>query len=61
LGWRGIVVAAASLAVAAVFAVYLWRKIGGTTGDTFGAVCELAETVPAIVMALGPITAGGEP
>jgi adenosylcobinamide-GDP ribazoletransferase len=61
LGRRGIAVAVASLAVAAVFAVYLWRKIGGTTGDTFGAVCELAEAVPAIVMALGTVTAGGEP
>jgi adenosylcobinamide-GDP ribazoletransferase len=58
LAWRGITVWVASMAVAAVLAVYLWRKIGGTTGDTFGAVCELVEVVPALVMALGSAEAG---
>jgi adenosylcobinamide-GDP ribazoletransferase len=61
LGWRGVAVWVASLAVAVVVAGYLWRKIGGATGDTFGAVSELVEVVPAIVVALRTIEAGGEP
>jgi adenosylcobinamide-GDP ribazoletransferase len=37
-----------ALLVAALFSVYCFRKIGGYTGDTLGAGCELAEIVPAI-------------
>jgi len=29
-------------------------EIGGATGDTFGAVCELIEIVPALTLAFGP-------
>ena len=32
------------------FAVWCKRKIGGTTGDTLGAVCELTETAVAIAI-----------
>ena len=31
-----------------------YRKIGGATGDTFGAVCEIVEIVPALTLAVWP-------
>jgi adenosylcobinamide-GDP ribazoletransferase len=34
---------------------YVWRKIGGTTGDTLGAVCEMMEVLPAVVIAVWPL------
>ncbi len=37
----------------AAFSAYAYRKIGGATGDTFGAVCEIVEAVPALVLAFG--------
>ena len=37
-----------------VLAGYIYRKIGGATGDTFGAVCEIVEVVPALALALEP-------
>lgn len=43
-GWRGIVLAALCVIATAVFNGYARRKIGGITGDTLGAVCELVET-----------------
>jgi len=49
-GVKGLAVAACALAAAALFAFYSRRKIGGFTGDTLGAACELTETVPALVM-----------
>ncbi len=55
LGWRGLVVWAVCMAATAVFSAYTYRKIGGATGDTFGAVCEIMEAVPAIVLAIGPM------
>jgi len=36
--------------VIVVFSLKCYRRIGGATGDTLGATCELAET--AIVVAL---------
>jgi adenosylcobinamide-GDP ribazoletransferase len=53
--WQGLVVAAVCTAVAAAGAGYFYRKIGGSTGDTFGAVCELAELAPALVLAVWPL------
>ncbi len=44
--WAGIVAALASLTVVLLFIVWCHLKIGGFTGDTLGAVCELAEAVP---------------
>ena len=41
-----------------LLAAYFYRKIGGATGDTLGAVCELVETVPALTLAVWPIQAG---
>jgi adenosylcobinamide-GDP ribazoletransferase len=53
-GWWGLLVWAACLVATAAFSAYAYRKIGGATGDTFGAVCEIMEAVPAILLALGP-------
>jgi adenosylcobinamide-GDP ribazoletransferase len=50
----GLVAWVASAAVTLLTAAYFYRKIGGATGDTLGAVCEIVETVPAISLALWP-------
>ena len=55
LGARGIAVWAACVAVVLVLSAYVRRKIGGATGDTLGAVCEVVEIVPALVLTLGPL------
>ncbi len=55
LGGRGLAIWTACLGVAVVFSAYVYRKIGGATGDTLGAACEIVEVVPALVSALGPI------
>jgi adenosylcobinamide-GDP ribazoletransferase len=46
------VVWSACLVVTLLLAVYVYRKIGGATGDTLGAVCEIVETVPALAAAI---------
>lgn len=55
LQWRGLIVWAACMAATLVLSAYAYRKIGGATGDTFGAVCEIVEVVPALVLAFGPL------
>jgi adenosylcobinamide-GDP ribazoletransferase len=45
----GVLAAAGSVLVTLVFSFWCKAKIGGFTGDTLGAVCELAELAPAIV------------
>jgi cobalamin synthase len=40
------------MALTLLLSAYADRKIGGATGDTLGAVCEIIETVPAVVLAL---------
>jgi adenosylcobinamide-GDP ribazoletransferase len=55
LGPRGLVLWAVCMVVTVALSVYTYRKIGGATGDTFGAVCEIMEAVPAIVLAIGPL------
>jgi adenosylcobinamide-GDP ribazoletransferase len=50
LGVVGLAAAAAALGVTAVFALWCRAKIGGYTGDTLGAACELAEVAPALVV-----------
>ena len=57
LGRRGLAVVAMCLAVTLGLAFYVQRKLGGTTGDTFGAVCEIVETVPALTLACSPLQA----
>jgi adenosylcobinamide-GDP ribazoletransferase len=51
LGERGLMVCVGAVAVTLALAVYVQRKLGGTTGDTFGAVCEIVEAVPALMLA----------
>ncbi|MGC8487355.1 MAG: adenosylcobinamide-GDP ribazoletransferase [Clostridia bacterium] len=45
VGWAGTVLVAAGLLVAALASTLLTRRFGGMTGDTYGAVNELAEVV----------------
>lgn len=56
-GVPGLAVAGGCVAVAGGLAVWFYRKIGGATGDTFGAACECVELVPAVVLAVWPMTA----
>jgi adenosylcobinamide-GDP ribazoletransferase len=55
LGLRGLATWGICLAVTLLLALYLKRKIGGVTGDTFGALCEIMEVVPALCLAFGPL------
>ena len=55
--WQGLILAGICVGVSAAVAAYVYRKIGGSTGDTFGAVCELVELGPAIVLAAWPMHA----
>jgi adenosylcobinamide-GDP ribazoletransferase len=56
LGIRGLCVAALCVAMALIFAAYCYRKIGGATGDTYGACCEIVEIVPALTLAVWPLS-----
>lgn len=49
-GLLGLFAGVASFASSLFFALYVYRKIGGLTGDTLGAACELVELVPALVV-----------
>lgn len=51
LGPDGIIAAAAAILGVLLFAAYCRRKIGGVTGDTLGAACELAEVSVAFSLA----------
>lgn len=51
-GFMGIAAAVSSLVFVLLFSCYCVNKIGGATGDTLGASCELAETVVALTFAL---------
>jgi adenosylcobinamide-GDP ribazoletransferase len=51
-GPQGIAAVWAVLLLTVLFAILCRCKIGGTTGDTLGAACELAEAVVALVFAL---------
>jgi adenosylcobinamide-GDP ribazoletransferase len=53
--FRGLAVAGLCVATALVLALLFYRKIGGATGDTFGAACEIVELVPAAALALWPL------
>jgi adenosylcobinamide-GDP ribazoletransferase len=50
LAWAGLLAAGAAVLVTLLFCLYCYRKIGGYTGDTLGAACEIAELVPALVI-----------
>lgn len=49
--WMGLSAGVLSIATGLLFAGYIRRKIGGFTGDTLGATCELAEVIPALLAA----------
>ena len=51
-GPAGVAAAGASLIVAALLSGYVYRRIGGATGDTLGATCEIVELVPALTLAV---------
>ncbi len=48
-GWPGLTAGLASFGIVLLFAAYVKSKIGGYTGDTLGAACELTELVPPMV------------
>ena len=45
MGMKGIVIVLVVMFVVFLFSRMCRRKIGGATGDTLGASCEIAETV----------------
>lgn len=47
----GLIAGGGAFLAALLFAAYSFGKIGGLTGDTLGASCELTELVPALVAA----------
>lgn len=54
-GAGGWIVAGVSIAIVLLLAVYFRYRIGGATGDTFGATCEIIEIVPALTLVLWPL------
>ncbi|MFA5863569.1 MAG: adenosylcobinamide-GDP ribazoletransferase [Phycisphaerae bacterium] len=54
-GVAGLVAVGISTGTGLIFAVYSYRKIGGATGDTLGASCEIVETISALIFAAGPV------
>jgi adenosylcobinamide-GDP ribazoletransferase len=49
MGRVGLAAAGTTVVLTIVFSFWCWRKIGGFTGDTLGAACEIAELAPALV------------
>jgi len=58
-GLTGAAAAAAAVGTTALFALWCLAKIGGYTGDTLGAACEIAEVVPALVVLMAIQRGGG--
>lgn len=58
LGWwdGGILVAVLGIGVVGL-RLLLLQRLGGTTGDTLGASCELVETLALVTLVLGPVRA----
>ena len=54
-GLPGLAVCGIGVAVTLLLAGYVYHKIGGVTGDTLGAVCEILEAVPAVTLAVWPL------
>ena len=51
-GVGGLAVVTAAVVSALAFSFYCYRKIGGATGDTYGAACELGELVTVVALAI---------
>ncbi len=59
LGAAGLVGASAALGATLLFALFCHVRLGGATGDTLGATCELAETAALLGLAAAlPLLAG---
>jgi adenosylcobinamide-GDP ribazoletransferase len=54
----GLIAGGCAFLAALLFAAYSFRRIGGLTGDTLGASCELTELAPSLVAA-AMLTGGG--
>lgn len=54
VGTDTLVVVGAAAAVTLGLAAYFHYRLGGATGDTLGATCEIVEIVPALALALSP-------
>ncbi len=52
-GGAGLAAGAAALVVMLLFAALCRARLGGASGDTLGATCELAEAVVAVVLSAG--------
>lgn len=50
-GFAGFLAAAVAALAALLLAAYFQRRLGGLTGDTLGAACELTELAPALAAA----------
>jgi len=53
--YAGVIVAGAATLTALVLSAHSYRKIGGATGDTLGATCEITEAIVALVFAVKPL------
>jgi len=56
-GWQlfgaaGLLTVGICLTAVLLLALYFYRRLGGATGDTFGAACEIAETMTALSLAV---------
>jgi len=50
----GLVAAGAAILTTGLFSAYTYRRIGGATGDTLGATCEIAELATALALLSWP-------
>lgn len=53
LGWWAVAAAAAGAVVVVATVAQARRRLGGVSGDVFGATCELAVTAVLLVLATG--------
>ena len=53
LGWWGLVTAAGVMAVGLLAAAFFSRALGGLVGDSYGALCEIAEVVTLLLISAG--------
>lgn len=49
-GLKGLLSFMITVTVCFIFAIYLTRRIGGLTGDNYGAICELGEVISLLIL-----------
>jgi len=54
-GYAGLLAAAVALGTPLLFALLCYRRIGGATGDTLGAACEITEAAVAVALSARPL------